>query len=181
MAITCPCAFVSSFGACALGLVAGILVVESVFFFDRIGVDDPVGAISVHGVNGAWGCLSLGLFGDGAYGQGWNGAHWFKLANGAYQMMDPSAAPKGATEMGVLGLFYGGGFSQLAAEFIGVLTCFVTLSALSFIVYYLIKAVLGTHRVTPEVELEGLDVPEMGIAGYCGVVMDKHSETPASK
>lgn len=181
VAITCPCAFVNSFGACALGLISGLLVVESVFFFDKIGIDDPVGAISVHGVNGAWGCLSLGLFGDGSYGQGWNGAHWFKLANGTYQMMDPSAAPKGATEMGVLGLFYGGGFSQLEAEFIGCLTCFVTLSVLSLIVYYIVKLVLGTHRVTPEVELEGLDVPEMGIAGYCGVVLDKQSESPTAK
>ena len=109
VAITCPCAFVSAFGAVALGLVAGLLVVESVFIFDKLKIDDPVGAISVHGVNGAWGCLSLGLFADGTYGQGWNGAHWYKLASGAYQMMDPSMAPKDATEMGVLGLFYGGG------------------------------------------------------------------------
>ena len=181
VAITCPCAFVDSRGACALGLVAGILVVESVFFFDKIGVDDPVGAISVHGACGAWGCLSVGLFGDGTYGQGWNGAHWFKLANGGYEMMDPSVAPKNATEMGVIGLFYGGGFSQFIAEFIGVLTCFITLSVLSIIVFYLVKLILGTHRVSAETELEGLDVPEMGIAGYCGVVMDKQSETPTSK
>ena len=73
VAITCPCAFVSAGGACIIGLVAGLLVVESVFFFDKIGIDDPVGAISVHGVNGAWGCLSLGLFADGTYGDGWNG------------------------------------------------------------------------------------------------------------
>ena len=73
VAITCPCAFVSAGGASASGLVAGILVVESVFFFDKIGIDDCVGAISVHGVNGAWGCLSLGLFADGTYGDGWNG------------------------------------------------------------------------------------------------------------
>src|SRR5438445_269544 len=79
VAITCPCAFVTATGACALGLVSGFLVVESVFFFDKIGIDDPVGAISVHGINGAWGCLSLGLFGDGKYGQGWNGVHGFKL------------------------------------------------------------------------------------------------------
>jgi Amt family ammonium transporter len=181
VAITCPCAFVDSIGACVLGLVAGLLVVESVFFFDRIGIDDPVGAISVHGINGAWGCLSLGLFGDGKYGQGWNGAHWFKLADGSYKMMDASAAPKGATEMGVLGLFYGGGFSQLVAEFVGVLTCFITLSVLSVIVFYVVKAILGTHRVIEEVELDGLDIPEMGIPGYGGITMDKDSETPHSK
>ncbi len=162
-------------------MVAGILVVESVFFFDRIGVDDPVGAISVHGTCGAWGCLSVGLFGDGTYGQGWNNAHWFKLADGSYKMMDPTAVPKGATEMGVLGLFYGGGFSQFIAEFIGVATCFVTLSVLSIIVFTIVKLILGTHRVPEEVEVEGLDIPEMGIAGYCGVQLDKDSETPRSK
>src|SRR5258708_7050542 len=129
VAITCPCAFVSAGGAFWLGLIAGVLVVESVFFFDKIGIDDAVGAISVHGVNGAWGCLSLGLFADGTYGQGWNAAHWFKLADGTYKYFsDPSIAPTGSTEMGVLGLLYGGGFSQLWAEVIGVVSCFVTLS-----------------------------------------------------
>src|SRR5712691_8385110 len=72
VAITCPCAFVSAGGASILGLFPGVLVVESVFFLDKIGIDDCVGAISVHGVNGAWGCLSLGLFADGTYGDGWN-------------------------------------------------------------------------------------------------------------
>jgi Amt family ammonium transporter len=161
-------------------LVAGFLVVESVFFFDKIGVDDPVGAISVHGVNGAWGCLSVGLFGDGAYGQGWNGAHWFKMTDGSYMMMDPSTAPKGAIEMGVTGLFYGGGFSQLIAEFVGVITCFVTLGILSVIVYKIVEAIVG-NRVSEDTEIEGLDIPEMGVQGYCGMVSDKASETPHSK
>ncbi|HVO72732.1 MAG TPA: hypothetical protein VMT35_01805, partial [Ignavibacteriaceae bacterium] len=62
VAITAPSAFVSAGGASIIGLIAGVLVVESVFFFDKIKIDDPVGAISVHGVNGAWGCLSIGLF-----------------------------------------------------------------------------------------------------------------------
>ena len=114
VAITCPCAFVSAGGASILGAVSGILVVEAVFFFDRIGIDDPVGAISVHGVNGAWGCLSLGLFADGTYGDGYNGVSG-----------------------NVIGLFYGGGFKQLIAETIGVTTCFVTLSVLSLIAYFI--------------------------------------------
>lgn len=154
VAITCPCAFVSAFGASALGLIAGILVVEAVFFFDRIGIDDAVGAISVHGVNGAWGCLSLGLFADGTYGDGWNGV----AGN-------------------VTGLFYGGGMGQFWAELIGVTTCFVTLSVLSLIVYFIAEKLVG-NRVPVEVEIEGLDVPEMGIPGYGGMVMDKQSETP---
>jgi Amt family ammonium transporter len=116
-----------------------------------------VGAISVHGVNGAWGCLSLGLFADGAYGDGWNAV----------------AGP-------VKGLFYGGGFGQLCAELIGVVTCFVTLSVLSLIVYFIGEKLVG-NRVAKEDEIEGLDVPEMGVPGYAGVVMDKQSETPMLK
>jgi Ammonia permease len=157
VAITCPCAFVSAGGASILGLVAGILVVESVFFFDKIGIDDCVGAISVHGVNGAWGCLSLGLFADGTYGEGWNGV--------------PGK---------VVGLFYGGGLKQLIAEFIGVSTCFVTLGVLAAIVYYIAEMLVG-NRVAQETEIEGLDLPEMGVPGYSGFVMDKQSETPMLK
>jgi Amt family ammonium transporter len=156
VAITCPCAFVSAGGASLLGLIAGILVVESVFFFEKIGIDDCVGAISVHGVNGAWGCLSLGLFADGTYGDGWNGV------SGT-----------------VRGLFYGGGMGQFWAELIGVTTCFVTLSVLSIIVYFIAEKIVG-NRVPIEMEIEGLDVPEMGVPGYNGMVMDKQSETPMS-
>jgi Amt family ammonium transporter len=157
VAITCPCAFVSAGGACWIGIISGVLVVESVFFFDKKRIDDPVGAISVHGVNGAWGCLSLGLFADGTYGDKWNGV--------------PGT---------VRGLFYGGGMSQFWAEFVGVATCFVTLAALSLIVYYAIEKMVG-NRVSLEVEIEGLDVPEMGVTGYSGIVMDKQSETPMPK
>src|SRR5690349_7003743 len=157
VAITAPCAFVSAGGAALIGLVAGILVIESVFFFDKIGIDDCVGAISVHGVNGAWGCLSIGLLADGTYGDGWNGV------SGT-----------------VRGLFYGGGLGQFVAEFIGVTTCFVTLSALSILVYYIAEKLVG-NRVSHEVEIEGLDLPEMGVPGYAGFVMDKQSETPMLK
>jgi Amt family ammonium transporter len=185
VAITCPCAFVTSGGACALGLVAGILVVESVFFWDKLKIDDPVGAISVHGVCGAWGCLSVGLFGDGTYGQGWNGVHWFlNQSTGEYKILDPAVASqsKDWVEQGVLGLFYGGGWTQLIAEFIGVATCFVTLGVISLIVFKIVSLMSGgTQRPTPEVEMDGLDIPEMGVLGYCGVVADKGSETPISK
>ncbi len=181
VAITAPCAFVTAGGSLIIGLISGILVVESVFFFDKIKIDDPVGAISVHGINGAWGCLALGLFSDGTYGQGWNGVHWFKLLDGTYKILDPSAAPKGAIEQGILGTFYGGGMSQFWAEFVGVLTCFITLSILSLIVYGLVALITKGQRVSPEMELDGLDVPEMGVAAYSGIVMDKQSETPMSK
>jgi Amt family ammonium transporter len=154
VAITAPCAFVSAGGAALIGLISGILVVEAVFFFDRIGIDDCVGALSVHGVNGAWGCLSIGLFADGTYGDGWNGVAGT-----------------------VRGLFYGGGLSQFWAELIGVATCFITLSILALIVYYIAELLVG-NRVSKEVEIEGLDVAEMGVQGYNGMVMDKQSETP---
>ena len=156
VAITAPCAFVSVGGAAIIGIVAGILVVESVFFWDKIRIDDSVGAISVHGVNGAWGCLSLGLFADGTYGDGFNGV----AGN-------------------VTGLFYGGGLNQFWAELIGVTTCFVVVSILAYIVYQIAELTVG-NRVSKEVEIEGLDIPEMGVAGYAGMVMDKQSETPMS-
>ena len=73
VAITAPCAFVNPVGAAIIGVVAGYLVVFSVFFWEARGVDDPVGAISVHGVNGLWGVLSVGIFATGKYGAGWNG------------------------------------------------------------------------------------------------------------
>lgn len=157
VAITAPCAFVSVGGAAIIGIVAGILVVEAVFFFDKVKIDDAVGAISVHGVNGCWGCLSIGLFADGTYGDGFNGVSG-----------------------NVKGLFYGGGLSQFWAELIGVTTCFVTLSALSLFVYFVVEKMVG-NRVSIEVEIEGLDIPEMGVPGYSGVQMDKESETPMLK
>jgi len=157
VAITAPCAFVNASGAAIIGIIAGILVVEAVFFFDKIGIDDAVGAISVHGVNGAWGCLSIGLFADGTYGDGWNGV------SGT-----------------VKGLLYGGGMGQFWAELIGVVTCFITLSVLSTIVYFIAEKLVG-NRISLEVEIEGLDVPEMGVPGYGGMQMDKDSETPMLK
>ena len=157
VAITAPCAFVSVGGAAIIGIVAGILVVEAVFFFDKIRIDDAVGAISVHGVNGCWGCLSIGLFADGTYGDGFNGV----AGN-------------------VAGLFYGGGINQFVAELIGVTTCFITVSILSFIVYKFAEVLVG-NRVSVDVEIEGLDVPEMGVPGYGGMVMDKQSETPLAR
>jgi ammonium transporter, Amt family len=156
VAITAPCAFVSAGGASLIGIVAGLLVVEAVFFFDKIGIDDAVGAISVHGVNGAWGCLSIGLFADGTYGDGFNGV----AGN-------------------VTGLFYGGGLSQFWAELIGVTTCFITLSLLSLLVYFIAEKLVG-NRVSKEVEIQGLDLPEMGAPGYSGMVMDHKTETPVT-
>jgi len=155
VAITAPCAFVNSISACVIGLVAGVLVVEAVYFVEgKLKLDDPVGAISVHGVNGLWGCLALGLFADGTYGDGWNGVAGT-----------------------VRGLFYGDP-SQLFAQCIGVLANFIYVGLISIAVFKIIELMVGTHRVDPEAEIIGLDIPEMGVSGYSGVKLDKHSETP---
>src|SRR5215510_3676588 len=146
VAITAPCAFVNAPGACLIGVISGILVVEAAFFIERrLKIDDPVGAIAVHGVNGAWGCLALGLLADGTYGDGWNGV--------------PGT---------VRGLFYGDA-SQFIAQCIGVSANIVAIGALGFIVFKLIDATIGL-RVKPAVEVEGLDMDEMGVPGYVGVV-----------
>jgi Amt family ammonium transporter len=157
VAITAPSGFVNATGASIIGLVSGVLVVESVYFVERVlKIDDPVGAISVHGVNGCWGCLALGLFADGTYGDGWNGV-----------------AGK------VTGLFYGNG-GQFVAQFIGVATNFIFVASMAFITYKIIEVLVG-NRVSAEVEINGLDIPEMGTPGYMGIKMDKYSETPMSK
>lgn len=141
VAITAPCAFVDSISAMIIGCIAGFLVVESVFFIERRGIDDPVGAISVHGVNGAWGVLSLGLFADGSYGDGWNGV------TGT-----------------VKGLFHGDA-SQFAAQTVGMLTCIIFVFAVCFIYFKIQDAIQGL-RTPATVERDGLDIPEMGAYGY---------------
>lgn len=144
VAITAPCAFVNVQAAAIIGLVAGVLVVESVYFWERkMKLDDPVGALSVHLVNGAWGCLALGLFADGTYGEGWNGV--------------PGT---------VTGLFYGNA-GQFVAEVIGVITNIVVVGLLALAVFKMIGLVTKM-RVDPSVEMCGLDVPEMGTLGYVG-------------
>ena len=153
VAITAPCAFVNSASASLIGLIAGVLVVEAAFFVERVlRVDDPVGAVAVHGVNGAWGCLALGLFADGTYGDGWNGV-------------------KGT----VTGLFYGDS-SQFMAEFVGVATNVIFIGILGYIVFKLIDVTIGL-RVPAKDEIEGLDVPEMGSLGYIDA-KDKIADGP---
>ena len=127
-----------------IGAVAGVLVVWSVLFVERVlKVDDPVGAVSVHGTCGVFGCLAIGLFADGKYGAGWNGV----------------------ADKTPLGLFYGGGFQQLAAEAIGVLTNLVWVFSAAFIFFKIVDVVWG-NRVTAKDEIAGLDITEMGTPGY---------------
>ncbi len=146
VAVTAPSGFVSAWAACLIGAIAGVLVVESVMFWDRRGIDDPVGAISVHGICGLWGVIAVGLFADGTYGAGWNGV-----------------------EGTVKGLFYGDA-SQLVAQLVGVATLLVWALGFSYVFFTIQHRIQGI-RVSPEEELEGLDIPLMGAAAYPDYVL----------
>ncbi|WP_162923516.1 ammonium transporter [Arachidicoccus soli] len=142
VAITAPCAFVNSISAVIIGAIAGLLVIFAYNFVDRkLKIDDPVGAFAVHGVNGAWGVISLGLFADGSYGDGWNGV------SGT-----------------VKGLFYGDA-GQLWAQLIGVIVCFVFVFVVMYAWFKLSNKIFPL-RVKAEDEIAGLDIPEMGVHGY---------------
>jgi Amt family ammonium transporter len=143
VAITAPCAFVDSLGAVIIGAVAGVLVCLATFALETAGIDDPVGAVPVHFVTGAWGVLSVGLFAKGFDASaGWNG-------------MDRA----------VTGLFAGGGLSQLIAQLIEVAAIAIVVVGLSYAFFSLLNSV-GLLRVPQEQELMGLDIPEMGMLGY---------------
>lgn len=142
VAITAPCGFTSAPWSAVIGLVAGILVCVAVPTVEnKFKIDDPVGAISVHFLNGLWGVIATGLFADGTYGDGYNGV-------------------KGA----VRGLFYGDP-GQFAAQLISVATILIYGLGISFIWFKVLDKIWGL-RVAPEVELAGLDLDEMGAYGY---------------
>jgi Amt family ammonium transporter len=144
VAITAPSGFVNPTGAAIIGFVAGVLVCLSVAFVEnKLKVDDPVGAISVHGANGLWGVLSVGLFADGTsnYGGSWNGV------SGS-----------------VTGLFYGDA-GQLVAQLVGIATLVGFVFTFSFVLNWLLDIFLG-NRVSVATEVAGLDLPEMGQLGY---------------
>lgn len=146
VAITAPCAFVTNEAAVLIGAIAGVLVVLAVLGFDRIKIDDPVGATSVHLVNGVFGTICVGLFAT-----------------------PDRIARSGNTEQKA-GLFYGGGSEQLIDQLIGVGATAVYVLVLSFICWSILKAVMGI-RVSENEELEGLDIGEHGNEAYHGFVM----------
>lgn len=156
VAITAPCAFVDSWAALVIGGIAGVLVVISVIFWDKAGIDDPVGAISVHGVNGIWGVLSLGLFANGKYGMGWNG-----VVREAY---DATLDTDGVISDGVRGWFYGDS-SQFMAQALSAVTVLVFGAVSSFILFK-ISNLITPMRVPANIEKDGLDMAEMGATGY---------------
>ncbi len=158
VAITAPCAFVAPWAAVAIGAIAGVVVVISVAVVDNAGVDDCVGAISVHGVCGLWGVLSVGIFGNGDYGAGWNGV-----------VRDEFVKQYGSD--GVRGILYGDA-SQLGMQ---VIDC-VVLSIFGFVMAYVwfkVSNLITPLRVSAEVEIAGLDMPEMGALGYPDFALHK--------
>ncbi|MEZ5168365.1 MAG: ammonium transporter [Acidimicrobiales bacterium] len=153
VAITAPCAFVQPWAAAVIGIVAGVLVIEAVWIVERrFKIDDPVGAIAVHGVCGLFGVLAVGIFSDGSYGAGWN--------------LTDSSSTAGH---GVTGILYdfGLGSGQLAAQAIGVLTIVTVIFGVAY-AFFRIQDHLTKGGIRPLVEDEeaGLDLVEMGVGAY---------------
>ena len=150
VSITASCAFVNVFCAAVIGLVAGTIVVFSVVFIDRLRIDDPVGAISVHLVCGIWGTLAVGLFSAGPLGY----SHWYQ-----------GSGPKP-------GLLVGGGLNQLSTQLVGVLAVGAFTAVFSWFAWSVIKATVGL-RVELKAELDGLDVSDHGAPAYGGFVVEQ--------
>ncbi len=149
VAVTAPCAFISPLSAAIIGAVGGIVVVPAVLFFDKVGIDDPVGAISVHGVCGALGTIALGLFAQ-----------------------EPYAAPDTTGN----GLFFGGGATLLIHQLIGVGAVFAWCMVAGTVLFATLKYTIGL-RVTPDEEIEGLDIGEHGSEAYPDYTMKVHANT----
>jgi Amt family ammonium transporter len=148
VAVTASCAWINIPSSAIIGFIAGVLVVFSVGFFDKLQIDDPVGATSVHLVCGVWGTLAVGLFSIG-----------------------PNIVLRGGTPLyttgPAAGLLFGGGFTQLMPQIIGILSVGGITVLLSTIFWLVLKSTLGI-RVTPEEEMEGLDIAEHGMEAYHG-------------
>jgi Amt family ammonium transporter len=139
VAITAACAFVAPWAAIVIGFVAGGIVVVGVLAVEKVGLDDPVGAVAAHGMSGVWGTLSLGF------------------------LAVPSLADRLETGRG--GLFYGGGFHQLGVQALGLVAVGAFAFSASFAVLWVFKRTVGI-RTDPEIETAGLDVSEHGMWGY---------------
>ena len=139
VSITAGCGFVEPWAAILIGSIGGVLVVFAVAFFDKIKIDDPVGAISVHGVCGIWGTLAVGLFATAATAEAWG-------------------APSH-------GLFMGGNIEALGVQIVGILAVFAWTIVTASALFFIIKKTIGL-RVSEAEELAGLDVQEHGIGAY---------------
>lgn len=155
VAITAPCAFVDPWAAAVIGSTAGVLVIYVCSFFEKRGIDDPVGAISVHGVCGSFGVLAVGLFANGTYGAGWNAT-----TTGA-------AAKSGKGVIGIFGGDFSLGLRQFGAQALGVVVIWTVIFGLAFL-FFKIQDTLTKGGIRPDeaTELAGLDMPEMGAVAY---------------
>ncbi|MDG5787401.1 ammonium transporter [Evansella sp. AB-P1] len=139
VAITASCAFVAPWAAVVIGVIGGLIVYASMKFFEKMQIDDPIFALSVHGTAGVWGTISTGFF----------------------------ATPElAAMNGGEAGLFYGGGFTQLGVQIVGVVSSGLFAFVLSFIILKVMVTIMGGIRVSEEEELIGLDMAEHGSYGY---------------
>jgi Amt family ammonium transporter len=151
VAITAPCAFVGPNAAVLIGIIAGGIVCAGVLFNERVlKVDDPCGAVSVHGYCGWFGAVAVGIFADGTYGAGWNGVG--------------AATYLGKAGQGVTGLIHGD-VSQFLLQLGGATLCAIYAFGFTYIVFKTVNAV-SSMRVNKEVELEGLDLPQFGMLAY---------------
>jgi Amt family ammonium transporter len=151
VAITAPCAFVSPTASVVIGIIAGGVVCVGVLLNERVlKIDDPCGAISVHGYCGWLGAVCVGIFADGTYGAGWNGVG--------------AATYLGVAGRGVSGLLYGDS-QQFIVQLGGATLCAVWAFGLTFVAFKIVNAVKSI-RVSKEVELAGLDEPEYGMLAY---------------
>jgi Amt family ammonium transporter len=151
VAITAPCAFVSPNSAVIIGLLAGLIVDGGVLFNERVlKIDDPCGAISVHGYCGWFGAVSLGIFADGTYGAGWNNVG--------------AASYLGKAGQGVTGLLHGD-VSQFLTQVGGATFMAIYAFGFTFVVFKIVNSI-RSMRVSRETELSGLDVPEFGMVAY---------------
>ena len=149
VAITAPCAFVQPWAAAVIGIMAGILVPVAAAFIEARGIDDPVGAVAVHGIGGTFGVLAVGIFADGQYGFGWNGT-------------------EGLADRGVVGVLYGGaGWGQLGAQALGCVVIWTVIFGVAYAFFKIQdKLTKGGIRPPEEMEIAGLDMPEMGSVAY---------------
>jgi len=145
VAITCPCYWVSPTGSVLLGGIAGVLVIVAVDALEYLRIDDPIGAVPVHGICGIWGTLSLGLFASGQYG------------------VTGPLGPDNSTPL--TGLFYGGGFKVLEAQFIGSAVTVVATFSVAMVVMLAVNA-MGMLRLPADMEAYGMDLHEHGISAY---------------
>ncbi|MBP8251615.1 MAG: ammonium transporter [Herpetosiphon sp.] len=143
VAVTAPCAFIDGWAAVIIGLVAGVLVCFATVWLEKAKIDDPVGAVPVHLVNGMWGVLAVGLFAKG----------------------NPDTAAWNGIDKPVTGLLYGGGFGQLAAQFLEAASIGIVAFSLAYASFKVLSR-MGLLRSRAEDEIAGLDLPEMGVPGY---------------